>query len=713
MAVSNQSARSPIYTGNGATTVFPFSFAVLNSQEVAVSVDGAVQGDGYGVILNARSAEGGAYSGGSVTFDIAPANGTKVLLYSEPAFGQGVEFENAGAFLPSSHDDVTDRAAVEAIYLKDRTDRSLRAPVGEAMVDLPDATLRAGKFIAFDSEGNPIVTEPSGSDGALRADLAASSGSTLLGFSGRSAQTKFRELALSPKDYGAVGDGIANDIAAVSACLTDAFASGLPVEGGESVYGVSGNLTFNAITRPWIKGLRLKQLSPVNGRVTLGFTSCEQVRIDHLQVDAGTLKTAGDMNSTFGLYIDGGSNHNVRNVEAFGHGRNSLVALWNTSKSSYSSIKVRDAEFDFAGATDDVLQGIWLSNCTDCVLNAPIVSNLTGNASYVGTPFANLRTRGIVLTGCVRVSIVEPKVSNVEQGIDVTGSAGNRQCTITGGTTFECGSVGVKFANSAVDCKCIGHTANRIGMYGFLACGPAEAGLTYKTMDCDFIACTAIDVGYNGISLTNKAGFEVLQGDYDTSYPKGVRLVDCKAFDRQGSPTMKYGFYCNVIYDAAAKKPNEVIGGSSLGHIASMQTGFHRHTARANGGSTFVLTNNAETTVPWNNTLEATTLMHSQSVNPERITISIPGLYRVRTSIVFNTSNTGLRRANIRLDGTLKIERTDGAPTSSAASCISLDMLIDCPAGGVLTVNAFQTSGGDLNLDRSVGYFEADLVKAA
>ena len=169
----------------------------------------------------------------------------------------------------------------------------------------------------------------------------------------------------------------------------------------------------------------------------------KQSRSIELQIDLGRSRRIGDMNSTFGLWIEGGSNHRIRNVEAFGDGKNSLISIWATSGSSYDNLLVRDAEFDDASASDDVMQGVWLYGNWDCILHNPVVSNLTGNASYVGRPFANLRTRGIALSKNTRVSIIEPKVDNVDQGIDVTGSDGNVQCVISGGHSSDCGSVGL------------------------------------------------------------------------------------------------------------------------------------------------------------------------------------------------------------------------------------------------------------------------------
>jgi hypothetical protein len=374
------------------------------------------------------------------------------------------------------------------------------------------------------------------------------------------------QRSVDPLSFGARGDGKSDDLAALKKAFAYANGAGLPVDGGDRLFAVRGNLTISGANRPWIGALRLKQLDPGSGRKTLHFDKCEGIRIGSLQIDVGSARALGDMTSSGGLWIDGGSNHDVRNVEVFGHGKNSLIVIWGTSSSVFDALTARDAVFDDPKAGDDVVQGIWMNLNRDAMLRNATVSNLTGNASYVGQKLRNLRTRGITLGGNVRVSVVDAQVRNVEQGIDLTGSEGNRQCTVIGGRTTDCGSVGVKLANSAVGCRVEGHVAERIGMYAFLASGPAEAGLRFKTQDCDFIRCTAIDAGYNRISYPNPSGFQVRRGDHDLDFPKGIRFIECVAIDRQAAKTMKFGFYSDVPTSASGGKPNELVNCRSEGH---------------------------------------------------------------------------------------------------------------------------------------------------
>ena len=381
------------------------------------------------------------------------------------------------------------------------------------------------------------------------------------------------ERTTRPQSHGARGDGATNDIDAVNRALAEAARTGRPVDGQDAVFAVAGTLRISGAHGVHVRSLRLKQLKPVNGISTLHLKNCEGIRIDRLEIDVGGSRHVGDMNSTFGLWIEGGSNHKIRNVEAFGHGKNSLIAIWATSNSIYDNLVARDALFDDPVASDDVMQGLWLYGNSDCVLNRPIVHDLTGNASYVGRRFANLRTRGIALSKNRRISIVEPSVRNVDQGIDVTGSDGNLQCMIRGGHTSDCGSVGVKFANSAVGCRVVGHRAERCGMYGFMASGPAEPSLPFKTQDCAFIDCTSFDAGYNHISFPAPSGFIVRRGDYDLDFPKRIHFVRCRAIDRQPEKTMKYGFYSEVPASAHVEDANELVDCTSQGQARAGRSG--------------------------------------------------------------------------------------------------------------------------------------------
>lgn len=377
-------------------------------------------------------------------------------------------------------------------------------------------------------------------------------------------------VPISPLAFGARGDGKTDDTRAVHEALDHAIGNRLPLDGGSAVFGISANIVMRRRSDPWIRSLRLRQLAPANDRKSLCFSACERIRIDSLQVDVGTHADTGYMNDSAGLWVEGGSGHNIRNVEAFGSGKNSLIFILGTTGSTYSNLLARDARYDAPAARDDVLQGIFMLKNVDCTLDRPKVSRLSGNASPA---FPNRFTRGIVLGGNVRVRIVDASVSDVDQGIDVTGSDGNRDCLIIRASCHRCTTAGVKLANSAVGCKVIDSVAEHCGLMGFFASGPSGPHLPFKTQDCDFIRCTAIDAGYNGFhDSTPSSGFRIERNEYDPDYPKGIRLLECRAIDQQPIKTMEYGFLDHVE-PKADTAPNRLIDCRSEGHIRSATFG--------------------------------------------------------------------------------------------------------------------------------------------
>ena len=363
-----------------------------------------------------------------------------------------------------------------------------------------------------------------------------------------------RNDRVSPMDFGAVGDGKSDDRQAVLAACSHAFENGLPLDGGDRLYGVGGSTRISGKTRPYIARLRLRQLSPGHNVKTLTFDQCEQVRVDSLYVDVGDSPAAGTMNTAFGFQIDGGSGHRIRNVEATGKGKVSHVRFRLCRDSVFEDIYVHDGLFHDSSVNparhgqpafdvvDDVVQGIHFIQCSNCRLVRPRVRDLLGNGTYLTIanevkPYPNMRSRGIAVSASSNCTISDPDISNVDQGIDVTGSEGHLNLQIVGGQVRNCASAGVSLKSNVKVGKVLGTIAENCGMYCFYVGGSNYMG---HTMDCDFIACTAVNPGYNDIQNDldgppvvplAHSGFLVYRGK---PYPEGIRFLECKAIDRQG-----------------------------------------------------------------------------------------------------------------------------------------------------------------------------------
>jgi hypothetical protein len=373
-------------------------------------------------------------------------------------------------------------------------------------------------------------------------------------------------LAFSPMDYGATGDGVANDRAAVRAAIDAAIAAGGYVDGGDKVYGSNETLQYTGVKRPWIKRLRLKDIAPAENGQILNFRNCEQVRIDSLYIHTGDNPGVGSRDSRRGLNIEGGSGHRIRNVELTGKGKLAYANFSGCKDSIFENIYVHDGLFNDSSVDpndprflveDDVVEGIRVNDCFNCTFLNPIVRDLLGNGTYYTASgfvpgnnlkstvkaYPNMRTRGMAGGGNDAVTVINPRVSNVDQGIDFSGNGGNwsnKKLTFLGGHIFNCGSVGLKLAGGGWDYTVIGVTAENCGMAGFIVGGHSDLWM-YR--DCMFIGCTAINPGYNDITTdAGDPGPHYIQNAHcgwllfanNDDGLEGVTLDACRAIDRQG-----------------------------------------------------------------------------------------------------------------------------------------------------------------------------------
>ena len=107
-------------TGNGATTVFAFTFQVTTSAtHVQVVVNEVVQSSGFSTFLNANQASS---PGGTVTFTVAPTNGAALRIQRLVPITQETVLPSYGQYRAKDVEKGLDRLAYEAQQLQRRLD---------------------------------------------------------------------------------------------------------------------------------------------------------------------------------------------------------------------------------------------------------------------------------------------------------------------------------------------------------------------------------------------------------------------------------------------------------------------------------------------------------------------------------------------------------------------------------------------------------------
>ena len=213
------------YNGDGATQTFTVPFYFILNSDISVTVadaSGNLDELTYGVDFSASG--GGNPDGGTATLNTAYASGYTILIYRNPPETQETAYYENGKFPSKSHEKALDKLTMliqkygwwfDSLALKKpsylaqyydaqgnrisnladpvnaqdvvtkgyadaQNNKTLRVP--ESVNPLPNATTRAGKLVAFDNSGNPIVVLPSsGSASDVMIQLGSNDGEKYIG----------------------------------------------------------------------------------------------------------------------------------------------------------------------------------------------------------------------------------------------------------------------------------------------------------------------------------------------------------------------------------------------------------------------------------------------------------------------------------------------------------------------------------------------------
>jgi hypothetical protein len=242
MTVSSQLRTAGPFLGTGATSVFPFAFKVFQTSDVyAVQREPALGtetvltlGVDYTVVLNVDQ---NVSPGGTLTLGAPLASGYTLTLTSQIAYLQPVDITNLGGFYPTVINGALDRLTIFVQQLAAKLSRALTLPMSTSTNVNPALPAPvANKVFAWNDTATAVqFVDPLTFGGGGAGSTYYTDGGT--GAVTRALQDVVRGQFVDVKNYGAVGDGIVDDTAAIQRAINT----------GKSIYFPAGTYRMSTV----------------------------------------------------------------------------------------------------------------------------------------------------------------------------------------------------------------------------------------------------------------------------------------------------------------------------------------------------------------------------------------------------------------------------------------------------------------------------------
>ena len=253
-------ANSTVFLGNGATAVFGFNFIADSAADIQViytntsNVSVVLSPSQYTLAINAPAAGAIWGVGGTCTYPITGSpipNGSSITIERLLPLTQTTSISNQGDFYPQVVEAALDTLCMEGQQTANQISRALQVAVydpGGNPNPLPIASVRANGLLGFDAAGQPAIYGQGTSAGsATNVNYLP----TWTGAISRTVQVRLMDQ-MSVKDFGATGNGLTDDTAAINLALT-AAATAAGSNGGQlqalyfpsGTYKISSSLTVD------------------------------------------------------------------------------------------------------------------------------------------------------------------------------------------------------------------------------------------------------------------------------------------------------------------------------------------------------------------------------------------------------------------------------------------------------------------------------------